>query len=332
MGKWLSRYSLPLRVALSSGLLAVILASIDLKHTGSLLLSAQPGWLLLALAVIALERLVMAYKWQVLLAARQLRVPLLRMLKICYLSNFLGAFLPSSLGVDALRSFSLYRYGTRLSDSVSSVLVDKLLALTAALLAPVLVVLWMPGSVPEPMIRAVVLGVAGCFAAGLLLVGNRRLVLALLEWLQGRLQRALWTRLWVRAQGLYANFHGYTAHRSTLAYVFALSLVFQALRVLGVYAIGLSLGLAPGIFTYFVFVPMIILLTMLPISVGGIGVREGAFVYFFTGAGVPAAEAVALALLLYLVSMVSVLPGAVIYLREGLASRPGPPVTPADQV
>jgi glycosyltransferase 2 family protein len=317
----LSRFSLPLRLGLSIALMAFILYRIDVAAMGRTLAGAHAGFIVLGLAIIVLERMVMAWKWRWLLAAKGLRVSFSRVLKIVYLGNFIGTFLPSSLGVDVVRSYSLYRHGTALSESVSSVLVDKVLALIAAMVVPVTVVLFFPGAVFDPAVRSAVLAIAAGFGAVLLLGLNRRLVHGVLSHghrLPGLLSAPA---LWSRAAALYGTFHGYTAYKGALWGAFAASLVFQALRVLGVVALGAALGLELGLLSYLVYVPLIIMLTMLPISVGGIGVREGAFVYFFTGAGVPAEAALALSILLYLVSLLSVLPGGVIYLSEGVGRR-----------
>jgi glycosyltransferase 2 family protein len=318
---WLSRYSFQLRLALSTGLMVLIFYAIDLGRMARILAGARLEFVLLAIAIIVLERVVMAFKWQLLLAAKSVAVTLPRMLKIVYLGNFIGTFLPSSLGVDVVRSYSLYRHGAALSESVSSVVVDKVLSLLAAMVVPLTVVLLFPGIVADPAVRGAVIVIAVGFGAVLLLSLHRRLVHGVLR-LGRRLPGLLAAdAVWGRAETLYNAFHAYTAYKGTLAQAFLASLVFQALRVLGVIALGVALGLELGLLAYLVFVPLVIMLTMLPISVGGIGVREGAFVYFFTGAGVPAEGALALSLLLYLVSLLSVLPGGVIYLRDGMGLR-----------
>jgi glycosyltransferase 2 family protein len=324
----LSRFSLPLRFGLSVALVAFILHKIELAAMGRVLASARPELVVVALIAIFLERVVMAWKWRLLLAAKGLRVSLPRVLKIVYLSNFIGAFLPSSLGVDAVRSYSLYRHGTALSESVSSMLVDKVLALAAMIAVPVMVVVFMPGALFDPAVRGAVLAIAAGFGAILLVGLNRRLMHAVLS-LGGRLPGVLSApSIWRRAATLYGTFHGYMAHKGALVAAFAGSLVFQGLRVLGVVALGVSLGLDLGLAAYLVYVPLIIMLTMLPISVGGFGVREGAFIYFFVGAGVPAESALALSILLYLVSLLSVLPGGVVYLSQGIGRRENPSAKP----
>jgi uncharacterized membrane protein YbhN (UPF0104 family) len=72
-------------------------------------------------------------------------------------------------------------------------------------------------------------------------------------------------------------------------------------------AVGLTdLGLTPLL----AFFPAVLIAQVLPIGISGIGVREGAFVIFLTPLGVPAEQAVALGLLLYLLNLVASLLGA----------------------
>jgi hypothetical protein len=94
--------------------------------------------------------------------------------------------------------------------------------------------------------------------------------------------------------------------------------------VLLVYTGSLALNQHINIIYFFIFVPIIILVALLPLSVGGIGVREGAYVYFFSQVGVSASEAFILSLLLYVVMMIGIiLPGGIIYVVEGISIESG---------
>jgi uncharacterized protein (TIRG00374 family) len=86
--------------------------------------------------------------------------------------------------------------------------------------------------------------------------------------------------------------------------------------ILTVYLLSAALGIQVAAVYFFLFVPLITVCTMLPISLGGIGVQEGAFVYFFSLAGMPLAGALALSLLLRFVSIVASLPGGILSLSQ----------------
>jgi len=81
--------------------------------------------------------------------------------------------------------------------------------------------------------------------------------------------------------------------------------------------LGLSLGLRLDLSVYFVAVPIITVLTFLPISIAGIGVREAAFIFFLTRVGVPTYACISLSLLYFSMGVVAALPGAVIFVASG---------------
>ncbi len=86
--------------------------------------------------------------------------------------------------------------------------------------------------------------------------------------------------------------------------------------------LGLSLGLQAQLLDYFVFIPIITVITFLPISIAGVGVRELAFVFFFTRVGVPEYACISLSLLYFAMGIVGTLPGAVVYMYTGLGRQP----------
>jgi predicted signal transduction protein with EAL and GGDEF domain len=80
-----------------------------------------------------------------------------------------------------------------------------------------------------------------------------------------------------------------------------------------IFLVGRAVGIELGIGYYFIYIPLITALAVLPISVLGIGIREGAFVFFFAQAGVPQAQALSLSLLLFSQSLLMALIGGVWY-------------------
>ncbi|NQT37216.1 MAG: flippase-like domain-containing protein, partial [Planctomycetes bacterium] len=102
---------------------------------------------------------------------------------------------------------------------------------------------------------------------------------------------------------------------------FLISVVYQTVGIVCTYLVGLSLGLNVPLGYYFVSVPIIWLLTMLPIAINGIGVREGGFVLFFTAAGASTADALLLSFLTFAQLLLIGLFGGVLYLVYPWFSR-----------
>jgi glycosyltransferase 2 family protein len=123
-----------------------------------------------------------------------------------------------------------------------------------------------------------------------------------------------------------AALRAYLDDRRLLAMVVVLGLAFQALIVLATWALAETLGLGLSLALLAVVIPLVLIATALPISIGGFGVREGSYVALLAGAGVSSADATLLSLLSAAAMALASLPGGLVLLlahgdRPQLASQ-----------
>jgi hypothetical protein len=97
----------------------------------------------------------------------------------------------------------------------------------------------------------------------------------------------------------------------------AASLAWNLILVFGYYLLGLAVGIDLQLWYYFLFVPIISVLLLIP-SVGGLGVREGATVFLFTQVGIPETQALALALAYLVALWLIALSGGFLYFIQGM--------------
>lgn len=318
---WPGRLKLLLRVVVSAALLAYLLTvTIPAEDLGKILtvfLTADPFNLLLALLCVLADRFLSAWKWMLLLRVREPDLPLLPVVKIFFISTFIGYFLPASVGGDAIRAFSLSRINRDLAGSATSVVIDRaygvfgLMAISSIALIPAI------GAYVSPTDAAVIWALTAAALAGVVLISSRtayRWFTSIARLRKGGLIRSKLTKL-VNASSEYAG------RKRVLVRVFSYSMVVQVLRVLlGVYC-GAALGLEVDLSIYFIAMPIVAVVTLLPISVGGFGVREAAFIYFFTRAGVPAYACLSLSLLYIAMGILVLVPGAVIFAFWGIGKK-----------
>jgi hypothetical protein len=100
------------------------------------------------------------------------------------------------------------------------------------------------------------------------------------------------------------------------------SVAVQGLRILQAYALGVALGIPNGPAVYFAFIPLILLVMLLPVTINGLGTSQAAFVWFFGRAGVPEAQAFALSILFVALGAVGNLPGGILYAMKPTTPRP----------
>ena len=288
----MSTVSRPFRFLIAAGLFAIIVWYSNPREVARHLAGADWRWLLLAVLLVLVDRSLMAWRWVTLLApiGLDVRPPLSSVLRIFFVSTFMGAFLP--VGSDPLRAWSLRRLGVSGHASLASVLMDRLLGIVAVFLMCGVGLVLAPEFLGQRYVWAGLSATAlGCVAA-LLLAFN--------------------TRVAARYK-LFAALNAYRGHRASLAGVLAASVGVQILRIVQAWLLGLSIGIAAGPAVYFTLIPVILLVMLLAPLPSGIGSSQAAFWWAFGQVGVPHDAAVALSVLFVALGILGNLPGAALY-------------------
>lgn len=274
--------------------------------------------LLVAVLLVLADRAVMAYRWFILLRPLEGRnfPPLRAILRIFFVSTFVGTFLPASIGGDAVRAYSLSSHRVPIADAMASVFVDRMLGVLSVLIMALagLAIARDLAQNPGVMLALGVTSVA-CVIAALIIFSNAADAVA--ELLFARIP---WVRLRQATGSLIASIRRYAKHHDALSAVLLGSVTVQILRVFQAYYLGVALGIQQPSLTYFAFVPLILLIMFLPITANGIGTSQAAFVWLFSRAGTSGAEAFALSVLFVALGILANLPGALYYL--GPSPRP----------
>lgn len=274
---------------------------------------ADLAWIGLAVALVAVDRTLMAYRWVALLCTLEpaARPPLGALLRVFFVSTFAGTFLPASIGGDAVRAFQLSQLRVPPAAAVASVLMDRLLGIVSILLVGAVGVLMLPAQ-DVASARAIELSLlaagAVSLAASLVVFSERAATIA--EQVALRLPFAPIRRI---AGELARATRAYGHHHGTLALVLAGSIGVQVIRILQAYCLGRALAIDAPLVVYFELIPLILLVMLLPVSINGIGPSQAAFVWFFGRAGVPGAQAFALSVLFIALGIVGNLPGGMLY-------------------
>jgi glycosyltransferase 2 family protein len=302
------------RISVSAGLLLALLAMLDVHLIGSALVHASPVVVLALLAAVYGERLYSALRWHQVLRWSGAAVPLPTVVRITFVSAFAGLFLPGVVGTETFRVLGLGKYSGNLAMALSSVLVDRLLAVMTLIPLVLVGLAFAPPGMPEGIRLTAWAALGGTgLAAFMLLHRGPRLLLDRL------MPHRLGVRVRPRLERLYTALDTYRSRPAMFMMAVGLALGFQLMRVLVVWLATMAVGIEVPAAYYFIFAPIIALLTMAPISFGGIGVREGAFVYLFSLIGIPAEQAFAASVLVQFIGLLSCLPGALLYVRRAKA-------------
>lgn len=308
-----------LRLVVAILLTAVIVWRAHPSAVAASLAGVSAGWVAVAIGLVATDRALTAWRWLALLRGiDSVRgVPTSTILRVFFVSTFVGTFLgPVSAGGDALRAYGLTRENVRATDSIASILMDRLLGVLSLLAVTAAGLMLATDLLREPAVQvALAAAAAGCIIGivAIYIEPAARFV----SGIAARLPSAKAGQL---AAGLVEAVRAYSTRHLALGSVFAASVAVQALRVMQAYALGRALGIDAGWTAYAAFVPLILLVMLLPISFLGLGTSQWAFEGLFTRVGVSSPDAVALSFIFIALGVFGNLPGALLYVT-GHANR-----------
>lgn len=298
------------RAGLTVVILLYLLRQVDGGAALRAMLQADPLALAAVGALVLADRAVMIWRWILLLRASGTAIATRTAARIFLVSSFVGSFLPAGVGGDAARAYALAQRTSQRGAAVASVAIDRILGVVAIALMGAIGVAAYAGRHADPRVQIVAVA-----TAALVLVASLATVWAdrWIRWLPAAWHAKTPVRLPLRLADAVAV---YRDTPRTLAIVFGLSILVQLLRILQAYGLGLGLGLTVPFSYYLVFMPIGLLMLLLPISVSGFGLPQGVMVWLLRPLGVPDELSLALSTLIVLSGLFGNLPGAWLYLRR----------------
>lgn len=297
------------RAGLTALILVYLLRQVDVGSALRAMLRADPAALAVVALLVLFDRVVMIWRWILLLRASGMPIATATAARIFLVSSFVGSFLPAGVGGDAARAYALGQRTSQRGAAVASVAIDRILGVVAIALMGAIGVAAYARQHPDPQVQLVAMS-----SATAVLVLSMGAVWAdrWIRWLPAAWHHWTPVRLPLRIADAVA---AYRATPRTLLAVFALSVLVQLLRIVQAYGMGLGLGLAVPFAYYLVFMPIGLLMLLLPISVSGFGLPQGVMVWLLRPLGVPDELSFALTTLIILSGLFGNLPGAWLYLK-----------------
>jgi hypothetical protein len=305
-----SHLFLILRILVSASLLYLVLREIDVTKLQAILHGSR--WYLIAVAILlyCAGQMLCAYRWKLLMSPVRLDLPYWRVAALYFLGMFFNFFFPTLIGGDAVKIYYFSREAGEITRPTTTILMDRSTGMCALLLVAVVVAgvakIHLAGVALFPILLGVFLlfGLANFIlffdpTYHLLAIVFQRVRLAKLEELTKR---------------FHAAFSSYRRSSDRLLAAVALSLVFDIAMISFVYLAAMAIDWTVPFKYFCVFIPITALISMVPVTLYGLGLREFSFVYLFSQVGVAREAGLLLAFLWLFVILVSSLPGAIIYI------------------
>jgi uncharacterized protein (TIRG00374 family) len=317
-----------IRLAVSGALIAWVLRGVDLSRVGEVVAGANVPLIVVAFLSYFVGYVASVARWRVLLAAQGVTPRFSYLYWSFMVGMFFNQLLPSTIGGDLAR----YKYtaaGGR-GAALSAVLLDRafgsisLVAFAALGFALSGSSEILPARLPQTIavllcIGLVALAFAFCWPEQTLRPARR----AIAAWPQ---------RLRERLEGLFDAAAAFGGRYDVIFAALSWSLVLQTIVIGHYYAVGVALGLNVPLHAYAFIVPLAIVVMALPISVNGIGVREGILGYLLGLHGVDPNTSLVFAWVLYAMLLAHGLLGGIVFavLRAARHGEIGPPAGAAE--
>lgn len=309
--KWLL---LTLKILISGALIVFVLSKIDLATAKARIAAVAPEMLVLAALAFLLQYAVCAMRWRSVLMALGGRISIPRIIHLFYIASFFHQTLPASVGGDAVRAYLTYRDGVSLRISVSGIMLERVCTIAGLVL---LVALVQPFFLPRVGAEVGVWMTYVVAGATVVMIGGV-VFLSLLDRIPESYRRwRLVSALAKLAADTRTLFFSPVAALRSLAW----SVAGHANLALAIYLLARGLHLDIGLLDCLALFPPVLLMTALPISIAGWGVREGSMVYAFGLIGVATSDALILSVLYGLLTLVLALPGGLVWLAGGGSAK-----------
>jgi uncharacterized protein (TIRG00374 family) len=309
-----------LKIIVSAGLLGFLLTKISTDQLLSLFETLDRRVIVAAMVVFLWSNILGSCQWHVLLRAGGVDIPYHKTIRVYFVGLFFNNFLPANIGGDAVKVYDVSRVGNSVFQVVAVTLLDRIIGIFALCLLASVAVLTLMNVTDLESGWLYLLIFLGCMTPVIGLYFFKP-VSQFLRWAIGLLRPLSWDK---GGSSILDHLGKFKARKSLILKLITLSLVIQSMRVcthilvavaLGVYIDGLLAG------AFFVFVPLLSLAMIPPITINGLGIREGLGILLLAQVGIGRTDAFAIEFLTYVISVIVSLLGLIFFVIKPNAAR-----------
>nr|MBU1328584.1 flippase-like domain-containing protein [Candidatus Omnitrophota bacterium] len=275
-----NKLSIVLRFVVSLGLLLALIWIMrkDAREIFNILKGSDKALILLAVFMNILLTIVVAYRLKLMLSGQKIELSIKDAVRFTFIGCFFNSFLPTAIGGDIAKAYYVSKKTNNKVASYAAILADRILGLIAILLVALAGLFFIGKSLDNKFIVwmipvAFLLTIA---IIAVLLKKNNTPAKA------SSGKRGIFYAIKEKLLKLYIAINIYRDNPALLVKGIVLSLVLQIASIFSIYLFILCIGADMSIFRLFLVIPLVWAVSMLP-SLNGLGVREGAFVYFLKG-------------------------------------------------
>jgi hypothetical protein len=298
-----------LRISISFVLLIFLFKRVDARSLLEIIKKADLSLLFLGFSLTSFVYVLCFFRWRMLLNAVGIKPAAAKLIPPFAAGIFFNLLLPSSLGGDLVRSMDLSVHTKKAKEVVASVILDRLSGAVGLAIIALLAILFGWQIIQDKIVILYLSMILAVLAVIITVIFN--------EFLYSKINSLLHSprsgKIRAFLESLHQEIYIFRKNKKTLENSLILSSLIQVISPLATWIVALALGLRINPVYFFVFLPIIFTITLLPISLGGIGLREASTVYFFSKIGVGNDVALAMSVLSFSFTVAYAAVGGIVY-------------------
>ena len=302
-----------IKIFISCILILLVINTVDLFEIIELLKKVNLKIIIFSSFLILLVQYLLALRWRILLRCKRIGVPFKTLVGLQFLGFFFSTVLPTSIGGDIFKIWRFKKIFGKGTEALASIFAGRVIGVVSLLSFFVFVILFnfkyiqsLEVNLLPPLLLILILGVFFIvFWKSFLRLKIVKKILKIFK-------------LESKVPEFQKSFSEYKTCHFSLVSSFLISFVILFLTIGYNFLVARSLSLEVSFQSFLIFIPLIFLLTLLPFTINGWGIREGAYIFFFMQAGMAKEEALAIDIIIIFLSLLLCLPGGFIYLKENI--------------
>ena len=299
-------------------MLGVFFTWIDANELKVVLKTADYRYLSVALGLMFINRVLMPVKWNILLIAKDIHIAWFDVIRIYYISSFLGLYLPPTVGADSIRVYYTSKRKYPVSDIAASIIVERIIGFLALSFFIIIGCFILTSCFTDMNLKLHNLIFTSLtmsfFSVLFFFISLNNFFIRIVERFLEKLFHRKWIgKIAVITHRLFQSYTCYKLKKNLLILFYILTCIELSMPVIISYIIAIGLNVSVPLSFFFAFVPIVLFLIRLPISIDGFGINEGGYIYFLSLMGVPETLGFGIGIMNHFILLVSLLPGVAFY-------------------
>ena len=301
-----------LKLCISIGILWYVFSrpDISLHKIVEYIKNLEPSRFLMAVGLYIIVVFIACLRWQKLLKGQGIHLRFFKTLELNFIGLFFNTFMPSMTGGDVVKAYYVSKHTDQRLEAATTVLIDRVVGMLALLSIGAVASLY---AISEPQIRMPAAIIVVVFLI-ITILGIVFLNKRLMKIFSFNVKGERWQKVVVSLKRVYSAFYIYRSKKVLLVEVFLMSIVIQLMSILINYQIALGLGLNVSMKYFFLFIPIISVISAIPITFAGWGVGESMYKYFFGLVTEACSLAVTMSIIVRLITLILNLFGGIFYI------------------